>query len=302
MLATWTTQPFEEQLKSLAVFNKAAGADADLARLYAGVFFEGNYMSREFGWRGVHNPDWMRLPAWDEWSRLQEAAGGRIRVFNVDPSLPGALPAIAAARKNGVCTSMGHCGPDAATIRKAVEAGADLVTHFGNGAPPTIHRHRNPFWTWLADPRIRVGLIADGHHLPGDLLITALKAKGQGKAFLVSDAASTSGLPPGVYGGVEVDPNGFTHPVGERELLAGAWHQVDRCVERLCELGWSLADAWRQASDVPAKVMGIPLPKIAAGEPAEFVQSRWTDNGLSLEQVVVMGEEILMEPVHPRMV
>ena len=88
---------------------------------------------------------------------------------------------------------------------------------------------------------------------------------------------------------------------GNRELLAGAWHQLDRGVERLCELGWRLEDAWRQASAVPAAIIGLELPRIEVGALAEFALARWDGQALELQQVVAGGEEILDGPVHPRM-
>ena len=300
LLATLTTQPYEEGIESLKAIDRQLQQDVFLARCYPGIFYEGNYMSREYGWRGVHPEEFMRDPSWQEWEALYRASGERIVKFNIDPSLPGALETVRAAAAEGILVSMGHCGPDAETIAAAVEAGATLVTHLGNGAPPEIHRHRNPFWTWLADDRIRVGLIADGYHLPGDFLRTALKIKGDG-AYLVSDSASTAGLVPGVYGGSEIEEGGFTHMTGNKEQLAGAWHQLDRGVERLCELGWTLENAWRQASAVPAAIIGLELPRIAAGQLAEFVLARWDGAGLELQQVVAGGEEMLDGPVHPRM-
>ena len=299
LLATITTQAYEDSLESLKAIDRQLSADSFLARCYPGIFFEGNYMSAEYGWRGVHPEQFMRDPSWAQWEELYNASGRRIVKFNIDPSRSGALETIGAAVAEGILVSMGHCGPDPDTIKAAVEAGATLVTHLGNGAPPEIHRHRNPFWTWLADDRIRVGLIPDGYHLPGDFLRTALKVKGDG-AYLVSDSASTAGLEPGVYGGSEIQEGGFTHMKGNQEQLAGAWHQLDRGVERLCELGWTLAAAWRQASVVPAAIIGLELPRIEAGALAEFVLARWDGKVLELQQVVAAGEQILDRPVHPR--
>ena len=299
LLATITTQAYEDSLESLRAIDRQLSADSFLARCYPGIFFEGNYMSAEYGWRGVHPEQFMRDPSWAQWEELYNASGRRIVKFNIDPSRSGALETIGAAAAEGILVSMGHCGPDPDTIKAAVEAGATLVTHLGNGAPPEIHRHRNPFWTWLADDRIRVGLIPDGYHLPGDFLRTALKVKGDG-AYLVSDSASTAGLEPGVYGGSEIQEGGFTHMKGNQEQLAGAWHQLDRGVERLCELGWTLAAAWRQASVVPAAIIGLELPRIEAGALAEFVLAHWDGKVLELQQVVAAGKQILDRPVHPR--
>lgn len=300
MLATFTTHPYEQQLASLREFDRQLTADAGLARLYFGAFFEGIYMSPEEGWRGAHDPQWMRPPSWDEWAALQEAAGGRIRIFNIAPELPGAIAIIRHATRHGLRVAMGHCGPDANTIRRAVEAGADLVTHFGNGAPALVPRHDNPFWTWLALPEVKLGVIADGFHLPEDVLRTVFAVKGRDHVYPVSDASSHSGMPRGDYENFTIGADHVCR-LKDSPLLAGAWFQADRNVERLCELGWTLAEAWRQQSVVPASIIGLDLPRLEAGQPAEFVLASWSaDTGLSLSQVVVMGRELLAASVHPR--
>jgi N-acetylglucosamine-6-phosphate deacetylase len=301
MLATFTTFPYEPLLESLAEFDRQLSADGDLARLIFGAFSEGIYVSRATGWRGAHNPQFMRDPSWSEWARMQEASGGRFKVFNVAPELPRAVETIREAVRHRLRVSMGHCGPKPEQIRRAVDAGADLVTHFGNAAPIRVHRHHNPFWTWLAERRLHLGLIADGHHLPGDVIRAAVAAKGAEKVYLVSDATAYSGMPAGDYGTFVIEENRRCH-VKRSELLAGNWFQADRCVEFMCELGWSLEDAWRQQSTIPARIIGLTPPGIAAGQPAEFVVANWTGDGLRLEQVVSMGKELLDSPVSPRMV
>ncbi|MFP3423115.1 N-acetylglucosamine-6-phosphate deacetylase, partial [Bacillus sp. SIMBA_161] len=76
---------------------------------------------------------------------------------------------------------------------RAVDAGATLATHLGNGIPALIPRHPNPIWTLLADDRVRVGLIADGHHLPAETLTAMIRAKGRDGAYLVSDLTALGG-------------------------------------------------------------------------------------------------------------
>jgi dihydroorotase-like cyclic amidohydrolase len=69
----------------------------------------------------------------------------------------------------------------------------------------------------------------------------------------------------------------------------------------MCELGWSLVDAWRQQSVIPARIFGLTLPALTPGEPAEFVLASWQpQGGLRLEQVVALGRELLDAPVHPK--
>jgi N-acetylglucosamine-6-phosphate deacetylase len=47
----------------------------------------------------------------------------------------------------------------------AVEKGARLSTHLGNGLANMIDRHRNAIWPQLANDHLMPSIIADGHHL-----------------------------------------------------------------------------------------------------------------------------------------
>src|SRR5205085_11519203 len=55
---------------------------------------EGPYLSGEDGPRGAHALLHIRPPDLTEFQRLQEAAGGRIRLVTLAPELPGAMPFI----------------------------------------------------------------------------------------------------------------------------------------------------------------------------------------------------------------
>src|SRR5690606_39101416 len=98
----------------------------------------------------------------------------------------------------GVIASIGHTGATPEQIRLAVEAGATMSTHLGNGSHLLLPRHPNYIWEQLADDRLSAGLIADGHHLPLSTLKAMLRAKGD-KTFVVSDCISFAGMPSGEY-------------------------------------------------------------------------------------------------------
>ena len=73
--------------------------------------------------------------------------------------------------------------------------------------------------------------------------------------------------------------------------------QVSSCQQNTCvnflmrELGFSLLAAWRQCSVIPAKHIGITLPRIAEGEEASFVLVREGDKAAVIEKTVFMGTE-----------
>ena len=69
---------------------------------------EGPYLSGEDGPRGAHPKEHARDPDWDEFRRLQDAAGGRIRMVTVAPERTGALAFIEKLTASGVVVAIGH--------------------------------------------------------------------------------------------------------------------------------------------------------------------------------------------------
>ena len=302
-LPTLITHADETLRKSVKCFDEWLSADADLSLIFRGLFHEGVYISPRDGWRGVHDLDNVRSPDWDAFCELDDLSGNRIKVVNIAPEEPGGLEFVQKAADSGKLVAIGHACPDAATVHKATDCGASLVTHFGNGAAAQMPRFDNPFWAMLNEPRLRFGMIGDGFHLPPDLAGAALRCKGIDGCYFVSDAAHISGCRPGRYDDAysmpcEIESNGRLHVAG-RPMLAGAWFQLDRSVEWLVQTqNLSLREAWRLCSEVPAGIMGETLPDFEVGAEASFVLARW-DEGLVIEQSVHNGTPYLSTPIRP---
>ncbi len=296
VLATLTTCPKEKLRTACIALKKLLDEHPDLDSLFAGIFHEGVFISPKAGWRGGHAPEFIRPPDWDWVQRLNELSGYRIRMVNVAPEEPGGLEFISAAARAGLIVAIGHCCPDTDTIRRAADCGASVVTHFVNGAAPEIHRFHNPFWGFLDENRLRLGLVGDGFHLLPEIVRVALKVKGQQNCFVVSDANMHSGLQPGFYqrvGGVGciIEPNGFIH-LPDAQILAGAWFQNNRGVEFLVsKVGLSFEEAWRLCSSTPAEIAGLTLPDLSLGSEATFVQASFQDGQLNIEKTLLQGRE-----------
>lgn len=227
----------------------------------AGFHMEGPYLSSAEGPRGAHPLERLRPPSRDDFERRQEAAGGRIRLVTLAPELPGALELIALLVERGVRAAIGHTGASPDQIRLAVDAGATLSTHLGNGAAPARAREPNALWAQMAEDRLYASLICDGRHLTPEAIRVLVRAKGAGRIFLVSDATAAAGSAPGRYtlGEIEVErtpsgavrrPGGST-PAGSALILADA-------VGRVAALtGLSLEQVGAMASTAPAGYLGL---------------------------------------------
>jgi len=248
----------EASLRTIAL----ACEESDIAReRILSIHLEGPYISPVDGPRGAHPLDHVRNPDWDEFTRLQRAAGGRIGLVTLAPELPGALEFIARARKEGVLALIGHHAASREQINAAVVAGCVLATHLGNGAHSQLPRHDNYIWEQLAHDGLMASLIVDGHHLPPAVVKSFYRVKGPDRLILVSDVVSPAGLAPGRYQfmglDVEVRADSSVHLSGTPYLAGSALKLCDAIPNVIRFAGASLSDAITMATANPARLLGL---------------------------------------------
>nr|WP_245354318.1 amidohydrolase family protein [Brachybacterium sacelli] len=270
----------EEAIRhALRCVAEARASSPQLAHAIPLAHVEGPFLSDQDGPRGVHDAAQIRPIDPEEVARWQQA--GPVGIVTLSPHTDDAPAQIARIVGLGVQVAIGHTHATGPQITAAVDAGASLSTHLGNGIFPQLPRHPNPLWTQLAENRLTCGLIADGHHLPAETLEVMLRAKGVDRAFLVSDATELAGKDPGRYqtavgGTVELTADGRLAYVGT-ELLAGAASDVAaglRFVLRSTSL--SLPDALALVTRTPGRILGRDTT-LRVGAPADLVTL--TDDG-----------------------
>jgi N-acetylglucosamine-6-phosphate deacetylase len=291
---TLITAPFESFSRGLVAIARACDSDRDVADIVLGIHLEGPYISHLDGYRGAHPLDAVRDPDWDEFRRFQEAAGGRIVLVTLAPERPGALAFVRKAVDSGLTVSLGHTAADGPTFRAAIDAGATLSTHLGNGIASTLPRHPNPIWEQAACDSLYASFIVDGHHLDAATLRVLVRAKTPARVILVSDASPLAGLPTGVYGPWAVDPSGKVVVAGT-PYLAGSNQALDVGLSFLMHAtGLSLAEALATVTTHPARLLGRPEPVIEPGQPANLVVFRVDRDGsspvLELRRTCVDGQ------------
>ncbi|HEV8070056.1 MAG TPA: amidohydrolase family protein [Planctomycetaceae bacterium] len=247
-----------------------------------GFHVEGPYIAAEDGPRGAHPKQHVRLPDWAEFERLQAAAGGRICLITLAPELPGAIDFIRRTTASGVTVSIGHTAASGQEITAAIEAGARLSTHLGNGAHPVLRRHPNYIWEQLGDPRLSASVIADGHHLPPSVLRSIIRVKGVRGVILTCDASGLAGCPLGAYTEgqmrMEILADGRIVVAGHRDLLAGSAADTGRCVLEAMRQGVSLADALDMAGRNPARLLRFEEIRLRAGSRADLILFRFSES------------------------
>ncbi|NLX97066.1 MAG: amidohydrolase family protein [Rhodopirellula sp.] len=274
---TVTTQTSAVMLHALRTIRSACEECRELARRIPGIHVEGPFITPQDGARGAHPLSCIRAPDWDEFQRFQDAADGRVRILTLSPEYDEAPALIRRVADTGVIVSIGHTSANPEQIRAAVDAGARMSTHLGNGSHPMLHRLRNYLWEQLADDRLIAGIITDGHHLPPSVVKCLVRAKGPERCVLVSDISGQAGQPPGRYTSdfcdVEILPEGKLVIAGQQELLGGAALPTNVCVANVMTFaGVDLATAMRMAADNPAKLLGLEAGGLDPAMPADFVQ------------------------------
>jgi len=267
------------------------------------VHLEGPWISRQDGPRGAHPLAHARHADWEEFLRLQEAAGGRIGMVTLAPEVPSALAVTERLVAAGVIVAIGHTAAKPDVIRQAVHAGARMCTHLGNGSHLQLPRHHNYIWEQLAADDLWASFIVDGHHLPPSVVKCMIRAKGAQRSILTSDAISAAGMPPGHYrlGAVDivVHPNYLAERVDSAGsgILAGSAIDLLRGVENVIRFaGVSLAEAITMASNNPARLMSLSsrIGIVEPGRDANLIVFEWVPDSASmhLRQTIMEGQVV----------
>jgi N-acetylglucosamine-6-phosphate deacetylase len=219
-----------------------------------GIHAEGPYLAPRRA--GAHDLSCLRLPDRAEVESLVEAGG--LRILTLAPELPDATAIIERLIEAGVVAAIGHTDADAAATRRGVDAGARYATHLFNAMPPLSHRDPGAVGALLADERVSVGLILDGHHL--DPTIVELVARvARGRLSLVSDAIAALGLADGTHrlAGRDVEVHdGRARLPGPNATLAGSVAGLDACVRELARVTGSPRAAVEAVTATPARLLG----------------------------------------------
>lgn len=250
---TIITNSDESILKILTTIHQACKMDELLDTCVGGIHLEGPFISPGEGAKGAHNAKYIKAPDWELFRKFQEEAGGRIKIITLAPEWKGAGEFIKKCRKENIIVSIGHTMATPEQIRDAVNAGARLSTHLGNGIPLMLPRHPNIIWEQLANDKLYACLIGDGLHVPDSLLKVVMKTK-RNRTILVSDATIFSGKPPGEYentigGTVIVDAMKRVSMKDSPGLLAGAGKSLLEDIEYMVQSKVAtLGTAWQMGS------------------------------------------------------
>lgn len=299
LVPTTLTCPDEELTQAFACFRQAKKVLE--APNLLGLHLEGPYFSASQA--GAQDPRYLRMPDPAHYEPILEASRDIVRV-SAAVELPGALTLGDALKQRGILGSIGHSDGFYPDVEKARRHGFTHVTHLYSGM--SMLRRVGPYRhlgivesAYLLDD-VSVEIIADGKHLPPELLRLIVKCKPIDQICLVTDAMRGAGLPDGTVVKLGSLKNGQDCILEDGVAMmmdhlsfAGSACTADRCVRTMCDAGVSLTNAVRMMTEVPARVIGAKgKGTLAAGMDADLCVF---DGGINIKAVFVGGKQVLGE-------
>ncbi len=267
-MPTFITAPVQVQAQAL-LRTRDLLPDLASGTKVLGVHLEGPFLSEKR--KGAHNAAYLTDPTPEAIATLLET--GLVKLVTLAPERDGALEAIRTLDAAGVLVSVGHSDASAAQTAAAADAGARMVTHIFNAQSGVGHRDPGVATQALIDRRLHPGLILDLHHVSPEAAKLVFQAAG-GRVLLVTDAASSAGMPPGTYelGGEPITMPEQGPPLRADGTLAGSGLRLDEALGNAAALGIDTATAVDAATRVPADLVGrADIGRIAPGAAADLV-------------------------------
>ncbi len=223
-----------------------------------GLYVEGPFISPDK--RGGMQTQYVRPVDVAYLRKLQQIAGGRIRMMTFAPELDGAGQLPAAMRKLGILPCVGHSLASAAQAAAVCGRYQVCCTHLYNAMSGLDHRQPGLAAFGLNQRHVYVELNPDGTHVAPDLLQITHRAKPADRIILISDAVAPAGAKPGVYDymnqRVQSSAQGVYYVDGG--TLVGSSILVNEGVRRFMRsTGAPVHEAVRMASLNPANLLGL---------------------------------------------
>ena len=279
----------EKAVENILAAKKSGKAKADIL----GVHIEGPYFAPKQA--GAQNPEFLTPPVKKDYEYLVKKFGTFIKKWSYAPELDKDAEFCDYLVKHGITPSAGHTDAVFDDMKTAYNKGLRNVTHLYS-ATSTITRDKGFRRLGVIESAyyfddMFAELIADGRHVPTELIKLTFKLKGADKVLLVTDslAVAGSGETSGFLNGVPFIVELGVARLADRSAFAGSVSSMDILLREVLKAGVSLTDAVKSATETPAKSLGVKKGKIEKDYPADFAVF---DDGINVNAVFVGGEKI----------
>ena len=291
---TISAAPFESMKRSVANV-KAAMCDSRLQSNIIGAHLEGPYLSlQQIGAQGAL---FITPPNPLEYESLIEEFPDTIARWTYAPEHDLDCAFAEYLRAHGIIASAGHTNALYSDIKKAMDAGCRLITHLYSCTSTITRDHGfrrlGVIESAFLEDDLYVEIIADGKHLPPELIQLIYKIKGSDKIALVSDSLYLTGtdIKQGKMQNTDFIIEDGVCKLMDRSAFAGSIATDDILISVLVnQAKISLAEAVKMMTETPAKTMNLDNKgTLNSGKDADIVIF---DEKIRIKKVFVGGSEI----------
>lgn len=259
-----------------------------------GLHIEGSYINPKEA--GAQNPVLIKAPVIYEYETLLSKYKC-IKRWDEAPELPGSVRFIKTCNMHGVLTALTCTRATYKDVVEAHKAGMTHAAHFYNAMPVVYKEHEfkvpGTVESVYAMQDMTVEVIADGLHVPPVMLKVLHKIKGVERTALITDSLAYAASEGDVSAEPRVIMEDGVCKLADRSALAGSIATMDTLI-RTCiqKANIPMEDAFRMASETPAKIMGVFDRKgsIEEGKDADIIVF---DKDINLTYVMQMGNEVV---------
>ncbi len=292
-----TTVAASRELTKKAVSNIKEAMDFPTVR---GAHLEGPYFS--LAQCGAQSADCIRDIDFNEAEELLKS--GIIKRWDFAPERENSESFAELLKENNIVSAIGHSDAIYDDVLRVYNNGCKLITHLYS-ATSTITRvggYRKLGVTecaYLLD-EMKAEIIADGSHLPVELLRLIIKLKGTDKISLITDAMRAAGMPDGEYilgnkdTGIKCVKENGVAKLPDRSAFAGSVATTDMLVKTMYKkVGLDLLDAVKMMTRNPAEIMGLKTKgRIKEDFDADIVIF---DDDINIKNVIVGGKVLVKD-------
>ncbi len=292
VLPTVSTDSFAAMRESTITIEKAM-ATGEAPTIY-GAHLEGPYLSKNQV--GAQNPDFITPPVKEDYEKLLTEHPNVVKRWSYAPENDAKGEFCKFITSHGVTASAGHTDAIYDDMKVAIANGCDCVTHLYSCTSTITRDHGfrrlGVIEAAYLEEDMFVEIIADGKHLPYDLIKLILKNKGTDKVALITDSLAIAGtyVKAGVMSGVDYIVEDGVCKLPDRSAFSGSIATADMLLKTMVNgVGCSVPTAVKMMTKVPARILGINKGELAEGKDADIVVF---DDTLNVQEVFLAGVKI----------
>ena len=294
IVPTISAGEFETMKKALINIHKAKGKTKGNI---IGAHLEGPYLSANQA--GAQCLKFITPPKKEDYISLIKEYGDSIARWTYAPENDIDGEFCKYLTEHNIIASSGHTDAKYQDMQVAIENGCNLITHlysctstvtreFGFRSLGVIES------AYLRDELV-VEIIADGKHLPSDLIKLIIKIKGSDKVILITDSLEIAGtcITEGVMSGTEFIVEDGVCKLKDRSAFAGSVATSDKLIRTLVfDCGFSIESAVKMLTQTPATLLKINKGVLERGKDADIIVF---DDDIIVSDIFVSGNKIVKE-------